>query len=357
MSDSARARGARRALGVLLVLLALGLSTLGGCREGEKPAADRQESATQAERQSEAAPAPEAERRDGGEEAAQAASSGRRVYALSEPGEPASPEERARALRIVDYANRVDRTFNDACGQEPAQIMAGVLLYKQEYDAFLLAAKPSPANCLRRALGVPKNLFTEQDGKSMNDSLSEMDAQRTAMRKTYEQLCDYVADLEIRDDGVRGAKLSREIGEHLVRYARASSAYRAVLDREATAAQDALLRDHPLRDHVALAMQITSIVQQQAGTISLADPDPGSLEAPLNELEDKIRTAGRLPFPIAGEPEMRYRHFLREAERLAAVLRAGQLESFHSKVRQDLNEAWQACRRQYNLFVDAVNAL
>lgn len=280
----------------------------------------------------------------------------RQVYALSEPGEPATPEERDKAVQVIDYANRVDKVFMDSCGQEPAQIMAGVVLYKQAYDAFLLPAKPSPATCLRKALTAPAEGFSSEERAELHKALEEMDVLRTSMRTLYGQLCEYVADDTIIDDGARGQKLSRQIGERLVRYASSHGNFLKVLDKAASSAQDVLLRDHPLRDHVALATQIGTVIQQQASVISLQDPDPGSLEQPLRDLEEKITTAGRLPFPIPGEPEMYYRHYLREAEKLVAILRVGQLQSFHSQVRADLNAAWQACRRQYNLFVDAVNS-
>ena len=54
---------------------------------------------------------------------------------------------------------------------------------------------------------------------------------------------------------------------------------------------------------------------------------------------------------------MHYRHFLKEAAKMAALFRTGQKESFHKKIRTDLNAGWEECSRQYNQFVDAVNGL
>ncbi len=276
-------------------------------------------------------------------------------YLLSAPEPPAPPAERARALGVIDYANTVDGELSEGCGQEAAQVMAGLVLYRQEYDAFRLPASGGE-QCLSRKLTPPKDVFNPETAAAMTKSLADMDRERAAMRKSYDELCAYVADLDLKDNGAQGRKLSETIAGRLGSYARAASVYHEVLDRESRAAQDLLLRGHPLRDHVGAALDIAALVRRMADDIAYAEPDPAVLDKPLAELEEELHTASWLPFPIAGEVEMHYRHFLKHAARAAASLRQGQVASFTPEVRQGLNEAWQAAKQEYNRFVDAVNA-
>ncbi len=284
------------------------------------------------------------------------ADAGYKEYALSEPGSPATPEERARAVRVIEYANSLDEILSGPCSQDPARVLAGIMLYDREYDVFLLSGKAAPADCLRKALQPPDDVFSAESVDAINMSLTDMDNARAAMRKDYEELCVYVADTAIVDNGVRGEKLTHRIREQLMNYVDASQRFHAAVDREAGAAQDTLLRDHPLRDHVACAMAISAAIRQQAEVIGLSEPDPALLDKPLADLDEKILTAGRLPFPIPGVVEMHYRHYLKEARNVVASMRKGQTEAFHPGVRAEINQAWQACAREYNLFVDAVTA-
>ncbi len=327
----------------LLCALVLCLA-LAGCKKDEEKGAASESSKTEAPLAAETPKAPEKPEDQ------------QKSYALSEPEKPASEQEQARAVLVVEYANQTDKAFATPCGQEPARIMAGVLLYKQEFDAFVIGDKQG-ASCLRKQLAVPKDVFSEEEAKSLNDSLEKMDEQRTAMRQDYDKLCAYVADPEIVDNGARGDELTKQIGGHMKSYAEAVVAYREVLDKASLEAQNILLKGHPLKDHVLIALDIASLIHKQADAISLSEPDPDKMDAPLAELEEKITTADRLPFPIAGTPEMYYRHFLKEASKMAALFRTGQKESFHKTIRTELNTGWEECSRQYNKFVDAVNGM
>ena len=331
-----------RALCLLCALvLCLGFA---GCKKDEEKGSGQEASV--------AGPAGKAD----GTKAAEKAEGQLKSYALSEPEKPASEEDQDRAMRLVEYANQSDKAFATPCGQEPAHIMAGVLLYKQEFDAFYLKDRQGES-CLRKQLAVPKDVFSDEDTKSLSDSLEKMDEQRTAMRKEYDKLCAYIADPEIVDNGAKGNALTDQIGRHMKSYAEAVIAYRKVLEKASLDAQNVLLKGHPLKDHVLIALDIANLIHKEAEAISLSEPDPEKMDAPLAELEEKITTADRLPFPIAGTPEMHYRHFLKEAAKMAALFRTGQKESFHKKIRTDLNAGWEECSRQYNQFVDAVNGL
>ncbi len=328
----------------LLCALVLCLAIAGCKKDEEKKEAAAESSGTEAPLTAEKPKAPEKPEEQ------------QKSYALSEPEKPATEQEQARAVLVVEYANKTDKAFATSCGQEPARIMAGVLLYKQEFDAFVIGDKQGD-HCLRRQLSVPKDAFSEEETKALNASLGKMDEQRTAMRQDYDKLCAYIADPEIVDNGARGDELTKQIGGHMKSYAEAVVAYRDVLDKASLEAQNILLKGHPLKDHVLIAMDIASLIHKQADAISLSEPDPDKMDAPLAQLEEKITTADRLPFPIAGTPEMYYRHFLKEASKMAALFRTGQKESFHKTIRTELNTGWEECSRQYNKFVDAVNGL
>lgn len=331
-----------RALFLLCALvLCLGIA---GCKKDEEKGSGQEASVT------------EPAGRDDNSRTAEKPESQLKSYALSEPEKPASEEDQARAVRIVEYANQSDKAFATPCGQEPAHIMAGVLLYKQEFDAFYIKDRQGE-RCLRKQLAVPKDVFSEEDAKALSDSLEKMDEQRSAMRKEYDKLCAYIADPDIVDNGAKGNALTDQIGTHMKNYAGAVIAYRNVLEKASLDAQNVLLKGHPLKDHVLIALDIANLIHKEAEALSLSESDPERMDASLAQLEEKITTADRLPFPIAGTPEMHYRHFLKEAAKMAAMFRTGQKESFHKKVRTDLNAGWEECSRQYNQFVDAVNGL
>ncbi len=338
---SARKLGCSTWLRILCLLCALALClVIAGCKKDEEKGSGQESSVTEPAGRADASK-PESQNKS---------------YALSEPEKPASEEEQARAVSIVEYANQSDKAFASPCGQEPAHIMAGVLLYKQEFDAFYIKDRLGD-RCLRKQLALPKDVFSKEDAKALNDSLEKMDEQRTAMRKEYDKLCAYIADPEIVDNGAKGDALTSQIGTHMKSYAEAVIAYRNVLEKASLEAQNILLKGHPLKDHVLIALDIANLIHKEAEAISLSEPDPEKMDASLAQLEEKITTADRLPFPIAGTPEMYYRHFLKEAAKMAALFRTGQKESFHKKIRTDLNAGWEECSRQYNQFVDAVNGL
>ena len=294
-----------------------------------------------------------------GQKAASGTAERVRVYALSEPLPAASPEELARAQAIVDYANRSGRVLGSLCGGYPFLIMTGVAEYRQNYVTLSFGIDPPSAQCARKELDPPKNVFGSETGDKdieaeLEKALQQMDRQRESMRKDYEKLRDYVADTSIVDDGVLGRRLCTSIEKAYRAYAEALERFQSRVDNEAARAQDTMLRDHPLRDHVRLVMKMVSLIRRQADRLAVSEPDPASLEEPIRELSEDIDLAEHLPFPMPGEPEMYYRQFLKGARAMLAIFRRGQLESFHEGVRQSLNEEWNACKGRYNAFVDAL---
>ena len=356
---SARRPLSRVLKNVLALLLVAGFAlNLAACREdafekAQKPAV--QETVKEAAKEApEQAPGQEHEKAVPG--AAKATGQEKvRIYALSDPLPAASPEELARAQAMVDYANMSGRVLSSLCGGYPFLLMTGVAEYRQNYATLSFGIEPPSAQCAWKELKPPKDLLgSEAAEQDLEKALQQMDCQRESMRKDYEKLRDYVADTSIVDDGVLGRRLCSSIEKAYRAYAAALESYQSRVDEEAAKAQDTMLRDHPLRDHVRLAMRMVSLIRRQADRIAVAEPDPASLEEPIRVLAEDLDLAEHLPFPMPGEPEMYYRQFLKGVRAMLAIFRRGQLESFHEGVRQSLNEEWNACKGRYNAFVNAL---
>lgn len=332
-----------RLLPVLLVALALSLSACGSDEEkaGQDQGAEAGKTAQDAGDKKD-----KGRDRDEGEVL--------RVYALSEPGPAPSAEELAHAQRVVDYANLADKAFNGLCGRYVDFFKLGLAEYALTFSTLSFGVDKPSATCLKKALAPSRDLLPEEERAKIVKDLETMDALREGMHKDYESLRAYVRDVEVVDDGKKGKAIVGKIEKALSGYADALESYQALVDKAAAEAQDVMLRDHPLRDHVRLATHMISIFRKIAERIALHDPDPGWLDEPFAKLDEEIGTAERLPFPVAGVVEMHYRQFLKAARNLLAVMREGQLESFHPEVRQGINAQWNACRVEYNAFVDAL---
>ncbi len=270
------------------------------------------------------------------------------VYALSEPLPPASGAEREAALKIVDYANAADQVLGGLCGVYPERLLDGVETYAEDYVLPKAGREPA-ADCARKALTPPAGLFGDE--KELRERLEEIDAGRVAMGRLYSRLGAYAADKTIVDDGRLGRELSGEFRESHRRFTAAREAFLTRVRKAGNEAQEVLLRGHPLHDHVLLAAELAGRVERLTTGRTL---DAAALDSLVNGLEEGLTRAERLPFPLPGEIEMHYRHFLRKARAVLAQCRRGREETFHSLVRRDLNEAWEACRAEYNAFVDAV---
>lgn len=279
-----------------------------------------------------------------------------RVYALSEPGPTPTAEELAHAQRVVDYANLADRTFTELCGRYPDFFKLGAAEYRRTYSTLSFGVNRPGASCLKKALEPAEDLLPAEERERVVKALELMDALREDMHKDYEALRAYVKDVDLVDDGKKGQELLGRIERALGQYADALEACQGLVDRAAAEAQDVMLRDHPLRDHVYLATDMIAVFRKIAERIALHDPDPGWLDEPFARLDEEMDRAERIPSPMAGVVEMHYRQFLKAARNLLAVMREGQLESFHPEIRQGINAQWNACRAEYNAFVDALAA-
>ena len=326
----------RRLLSVFLLCFMLALSACGG---------DEEKSASGSAGVADAA---ESSDRGAGEKV--------RVWALSEPGPAPAPEELAKAQRMVDYANLADRTMAGLCGRYTDFFKLGLAEYASSFSTLGFGVDKPQASCLKKALSPSGDLFPDEERARAVKDLETMDALREEMSKEYEALRAYVKDGDLVDDGKKGRQHVKRIETLLAQYADSLEDYQALVDGAAAEAQDVMLKEHPLRDHVRLATDIVSVIRKVAERIALRDPDPGWLDVPMANLDEEIELAWRLPFPVAGETEMHYRQFLKAARGLVELMRQGQIESFRPEVRQAMNERWSVCLAEYNAFVDALAA-
>lgn len=278
------------------------------------------------------------------------------VYRLAEPGRPASPAERDTALAIVEYTNRVYEVLRDSeCGRRPLRILAAVDTYRELFVAERVPGTP-PAESCARELAKGTRLFGV-NGDELEGLLRTMDEQRVAMQQDYTSLRRYMADESIMDDGELGERLCRSMEESYAVFEDARSLFLESVDARGEEAQLVLLRDHPLREQVRLALHLFSDMSRASDRIAPGEPDPKALSSFIEAIDADATTAERLPFPIPGEVEMNYRHFLKEVRVLQGILARGCIESFHAGVRADLSSSFRECHRRYNLFLDAMEAL
>lgn len=337
---------------VLILALCLLLALFAGCRdkteEEKSPKAEKGVEAPLVEEQKpRAQPQAQPQSQLGPEERGT-------VYALSEPLPPASAEELALAQRRVDYANIADRELSSLCGRYPQLIMLGVEEYRNSYTTLGFGKDKPSATCMAYGIAPARGVFDPEETAELKRLLAEMDRLRQDMDRDYESLRSYVKDTSIVDDGRLGSRLAGQIEKNYRAYAQSQEKYRSIVESRAAEAQDTILRDHPLRDHVRMAADMMSILRRIADGLEVSDPDPASLDKPIARLREDITRAERLPFPVPGATEMHYRHFLKDARGLLALLMRGQLESFHVQVRTSLNAQWSSCRQKYNAFVDAL---
>lgn len=276
------------------------------------------------------------------------------VYPLGEPLEPAPEEERQAARAVVDYANRVQDVLGDGpCGTRPLTILRTMKGYRELFVAEALPGTQPPERCARD-LADGTALFGDE-APALAKQLEIMDEERLAMQRDYQYLREYVADETIMDDGVRGEGLCLAMEGEYTSFANARARFFDLLDDRAEAAQLTLLRTHPLREQVRCALRLFAVIRRASDLIQPGEPEPLSLGHLLEELSGIATTAERLPFPVAGEVEMHYRHFLRSVREVQAVVARGRMESFHPALRAAFNSAFLQCRNNYNLFVGTMD--
>ncbi len=290
--------------------------------------------------------------------ASSVAGGGARVYPLSQPGSEPTSEERRQAEAVVEFANEAGSVVADRlCGRYPLLVMREVQAYRRDFTARPLAVEAPQAGCA--AAGVPESQAAVfgSDAELLRADLKVMDQKRAAMQAAYAALERYVADRTARDEGKRGAELADSLEANYKAFAKAREHFITVVNAKAEEAQGVLLRAHPLKAQVLLARRVFEGFRKAADAVGFGEPDAKLMAGILEGIATDIDTAEHIPFPIAGEVEMAYRHYLKSSRSVLNVFLQGVSASYSQDVRRGINEAWTKCRTQYNAFGDASSAV
>ena len=286
------------------------------------------------------------------------AGGGTRVYPLSQPGSEPTSEERRQAEAVVEFANEAGAVVADGlCGRYPLLVMREVQAYRRDFTARHLAVEAPQAGCA--AAGVPESQIAVlgNDAELLRADLKVMDEKRVAMQVAYAALERYVADRTAMDEGKRGVELVASLEADYEAFAKARDHFIIEVNAKADEAQSVLLRAHPLKVQVMLARRVFEGFRKAADAVGLGESDVKLMAGILEGIASDLDNAEHLPFPIAGEVEMAYRHYLKSARAVLDSFRQGVSASYTQNVRKGINEAWTQCRAKYNGFVDAVSAV
>lgn len=268
---------------------------------------------------------------------------------------PATPEEKARADRMVDFYNTAAAALSGGWYGLPDVLLNNARAYLEDWR---LAARPAVRGArgdAARGLAPAKGLFPAATEAQLAQWVRDMDKALDAMLADYKSLERYVKDDSVIDDGVRGKKLVESLGASHAVFMAARDSYLEIVEARAAQAEEVLLRDHPLQRQIVAAEKIFSLFRKAAGLLGPEKPDKEALEKLRRELESVLAKAGRPPFPASPELERSYRAFLKEAALFPEGLARGLAEGFYSPLRRDLNSIADRSREAYNAFARAAN--
>lgn len=301
---------------------------------------------------------------------------------------PLSADERARAERILDFHNTAAAALTNGYYALPDALYAHARTYLRVWHlphVSPLAGARNGKSAARAALRPEKGLFTDAEADALTTAQKAMDKALDALLERYGELERYVKDASIRDDGARGRKLVRQMDSDHAVFMAARKSWLEIVTARATAAEAALLREHPLRRQIQAANTVFALYGEvadalatekgaaTAATSSATPADmpgaaPGAAKSPeaatrttLERLRAELATcvadAARPPFAAAPSLERRYRAFLKEAQAYLAALDHGLNEGFFAAQRRELNTAAARSRAAYNLFVTEANGI
>lgn len=314
----------------------------------------------------------------GGPDARQApASVADAVPAAPEPA--LAPEERTRAERALEFHNAAINALEEGYYALPDALYANARFYLRTWRLPRRPDVVGSRQTARARLTPGAGLFSEEEAARLAAALGGMDKALDSLLGRYKSLERYVADPDIRDDGVKGTALARKLGEDHAVFMAARRSWLEIVEARAAAAEAALLREHPLQRQIRGAEAIFACFARTAAALGAEDDDRDGAAAPTEraappapgldaaaraglerlhgELEADIAAAAKPPFPAAPDLERRYRAFLKEAEAYAAALGRGLNEGFFGPQRRELNVAAARSRAAYNAFVRAANGL
>ena len=269
---------------------------------------------------------------------------------------PLPSAEREKAAASIDYYNAASSLLAGEPYNLPEICRSAAREYSRKWRL-----KPVPkitAGAIDAAagrLGPPRGLFAEQTSEHLTRLIADMGRTLKEILKEYRALEKYVRDDAVIDDGVMGEKIIARLDAACRKFFSARRDFLKLADEASARAEDALLRDHPLRRQIVLAREAVSLFRRCVLLIGEERPDKEAITRIRDELGNILTEAGKPPFRGSPGLEREYRAFLGEAERSVGELSSGLAGNFHAPARKSMIEAISASRRAYNGFVRTIN--
>lgn len=273
-------------------------------------------------------------------------------------GQPAAParDELDKAVRLVDFSNSAREVLSGAHYSIPDKLLDYAQKYRETWQLPKKSGIAVSRNA-RDALAAPRGLFNQEEEKQLAAALLEMDKALGKMLGHYRELEKYVADDSIRDDGKKGLELADSISTGHDNFMKARDSWLEIVETRAEEAEHKLLYDHPLQRQILAARNIFAQMREAGWLVKAGDVNKSVLATLHSILNKIISDAAKPPFPASPSLERLYRGFLKHASSYSAILETGIAEGFYGARKREMNEAVLNCRKSYNEFVRAANAL
>lgn len=269
---------------------------------------------------------------------------------------PPTEAELAKAVRLMDFSNSARDVLSGTHYSIPDKLSDYARKYKETWH-LPKKSRISVRKNARAALVCPKGIFNQEEEKHLATALLEMDKALEKMLDHYRELEKYVDDDSIRDDGKKGLELADRISTGYDSFMKSRDSWLEIVETRAEAAEQKLLYDHPLQRQILAARNIFAQMREAGWLVKTGDVDKSVLATLHSILNRIISDAAKPPFPASPSLERLYRGFLKHASSYSAILEAGIAGGFYGARKRELNVAVGNCRKSYNEFVRAANAL
>lgn len=261
---------------------------------------------------------------------------------------PPSAEQIARADGMLEYANRSLEYLDHGFYSLADKFYQNSRSY---LETFKLPQRPKTGP--RQELKPEAGLFDSQEAEILAKSLAGMDMALNSLLGHYASLEKYVADRNIRDNGVQGEKLAKAIAADHESFIASRKTWLEIVQARAAEAERVLLHGQPLQRQIQAG---SALLGQMAEAARLLASDQADLLPACQQAIASLIGEGEKP-PFAARPglERLYRAFLKNAKAYLACLERGMKEGFQQLQRRELNQASKDCAASWNEFAKAVN--
>lgn len=271
---------------------------------------------------------------------------------IAQPEPAPSPEEIRRADRIIAFNNSAGRYLERGFHSLADDLYRNARVYEK---IFHLPKRPDRG---RRNAGLLKpepGLFTEAEAAQMAAGLKGMDKALDELLAQYAELEKYVADKTLRDDGKRGAALVKKIRASHAEFIAGRKLWLAAARDGVLAAENLMLREHPLKRQILAAHAIFREIEQAGRSLASGEADRQLLDACSAHIANALEAATAPPF--AGLPglERLYREFLKKIAQYKDKLDIVISEGAHGAQLRDLAQARAEAASAWNAFAAALN--